>query len=103
MAEVDAAGGTVTLRSVEDVDKPLEIAFAVGAESAGTRVSFELFTQYEGYDYRQSHLRMDVEAATINRILLEKRRPSAQASSFGEGSSLDTQTPPAPGELVELP
>ncbi len=103
VTEVAAEGGAVTLRSVEDVDKPLEAAFTIGADRAGTRVSFELFTQYEGYAYRRSHLHMEVAGASIQRILLEKKRPSGHASVYGEGSYLDTQTAPALGELVELP
>jgi len=101
--EVAAEGGSVTLRSVEDVDKPLEQSFALAPGCGGQRLSFELFTQYEGYQYRRSHLALEVAGATIERILLEKLRPSRQASVHGEGSYLDTQTPPALGELVELP
>lgn len=101
--ELGAEGGTATLRSVEEVDKPLEQRFTLAPGCAGQRVSFELFTQYEGYQYRRAHLRMEVAGGTIERILLEKMRPSRLASVYGVGSYLDTETPPALGELIELP
>lgn len=70
--------------------------------NTGTRISYELFTNYEGYGYTRDQLQLGANGCRIEHVLLEKRRPSAKASTYGEGNYLDTQTPPSPGELLEL-
>ncbi|OGV67077.1 MAG: hypothetical protein A3K19_01590 [Lentisphaerae bacterium RIFOXYB12_FULL_65_16] len=69
----------------------------------GKRVSVEFFPGYEGYGYKRAVLQLQPAQCKLGRILFEKRRPSGQTSVYGEGSYLDTTTPPAPGELVEAP
>jgi len=44
---------------------------------------------------------MGLANCTLDRILLEKKRPSGEASVYGIGSYLDTTSPIRPGELVE--
>ncbi|NUP99521.1 MAG: SGNH/GDSL hydrolase family protein [Armatimonadetes bacterium] len=83
--------------------KQLAKSFSLKPAAAGTRVEVELFTEYEGYGYTRSPLALKLTDCQIARILLEKKRPSGKASTYGEGVYLDTLTPPAPGELVELP
>ncbi len=100
--QVDGDAAGLVLRSVEDVDKPLEQRLEIAAEDAGRRVTRDFFTGYEGYTYTRSALGMEVEGARISSVLLEKRRPGGEASVYGEGSYLDATTPFAPGELLEL-
>jgi hypothetical protein len=69
----------------------------------GKRVALEFFTGYEGYGYTRAALQLQPARCRISRILFEKRRPSGQASVYGDGSYLDTTTPPSPGEPLELP
>ena len=93
---------TVTVRSVvRDTEKHLNQVFEVKPAQAGQRVQFDFMTGYEGYQYTRSQLEIAVEGCEIDRVLLEKRRPSAKASEYGVGSYIDTSQPPAPGELVE--
>ncbi len=101
VGDVDEAGGTLVLRSVEEVDKPLEQRLEIAPGEANQRVKRDFMTGYEGYAYRRSHLRVEVDGAEVSRIVLEKTRPSGQASAYGEGSYIDTTTPPSPGELLE--
>lgn len=69
--------------------------------AAGARQHREVFTGYEGYGYTRSVLRLRAENCTLERVLLEKRRPAGTPSAYGQGSYLDSSTPPAPGELLE--
>jgi lysophospholipase L1-like esterase len=93
---------TITVRSVDrDTEKHLNQVFEVKPEQAGQRVQLDFMTGYEGYQYTRSKLEIAVEACEIERVLLEKKRPSAKASEYGVGSYMDTSQTPAPGELVE--
>ncbi len=93
---------TVTVRSVDrDTEKHLNQLFEVKPEQAGQRVQLGFMTGYEGYQYTRSKLEIAVEGCEIDRVLLEKKRPSAKASEYGVGSYIDTSQPPALGELVE--
>ncbi|MCX6897163.1 MAG: GDSL-type esterase/lipase family protein [Verrucomicrobia bacterium] len=78
-------------------------SFPVAAKDAGKRVTFNFFTEYEGYKYTRSPLVMTTAGCEIANILIEKQRPSGKASAYGQGSYVDTATPPQPGELVERP
>ena len=79
----------MVLRSVDEVAKPLEQRLEIAPGEANQRVQRDFMTGYEGYTYNRSHLRMEVDGAEISRILLEKTRPSGQASAYGEGSYID--------------
>ena len=101
--QVDGDAGALVLRSVEDVDKPMEQRLEVAAADAGQRVTRNFFSGYEGYQYTRSTLTIEVEGARISRVLLEKTRPGGEASIYGAGSYVDCTTPPALGELLECP
>ena len=104
--DVDAIGGeapTVTLRSDEDVEEPLNRTFELPADCIGTRVSFEVYTGAERYGYTRSHLTVEADGAEISRVLFEKKRPGGEPSVWGQGSYIDGTTPPALGELIECP
>lgn len=93
---------TITVRSVDrDTEKHLNQVFEMKPEQAGQRVQLDFMTGYEGYQYTRSQLEIAVEGCEIDRVLLEKKRPSAKASEYGVGSYIDTSQPPALGELVE--
>ena len=93
---------TITVRSVDrDTEKHLNQVFEVTPAQAGQRVQFGFLTGYEGYQYTRSKLEIAVEGCEIDRVLLEKKRPSAKASEYGVGSYIDTSQTPALGELVE--
>ncbi len=94
--------GTITVRSVDrDTEKHLNQPFEVKPEQVGQRVQLDFMTGYEGYQYTRSKLEIAVEGCEVARVLLEKKRPSANASEYGVGSYIDTSRPPALGELVE--
>ena len=99
VAGVDAAGGSVAVAGIAAKEKG---DVTVAPADAGKRLSLNFFTGYEGYGYTRAALTLAVQGCRIERILLEKTRPSQKPSIYGEGSYLDTQTPPAGGELVAL-
>ncbi len=97
-------GGQVTLHSLGDsVQEPLKTRVSVEAAKKGERITYHFFTKYERYGYSRSVLGLTAEGCTVGRIMLEKQRPSKTASVYCEESCVDTETPPAPGELVEWP
>lgn len=102
---VDAAGGTLSLRSQDrELKLQLDLSFAIPADAEiGERLTLQLFTGYEGYTYNRSVLVAEADGCAVSDILLEKLRPHSRASVYGTGSYLDTQTTPAPGELIECP
>ncbi|MFO7947661.1 MAG: hypothetical protein R6V19_12705, partial [Armatimonadota bacterium] len=98
---VGEEGGTVTVRSQDgNVDYPLEKSFTVPADAADSRLDFTFFTGHERRTYTRTAWELDVEGCTIDRILIEKKRPNAVPSVYGSGTYVDYETPPAPGELV---
>jgi lysophospholipase L1-like esterase len=95
-------GATLTLTGEgKDPKQTLALSFSIPAAAAGTRVTWNLTTGYAGYGYTTGVLRMAADTCSVERILFEKRRPSAVASAYGLGSYLDTTSPVSPGELVE--
>lgn len=103
VVSADPAGGTVTIRNTTEVDKRLRHATTIKPADAGKRIAINFFTGYEGYGYARTPLSLDVQGCRIDRILLEKQRPSGKASRYGVGSYLDTESPFSAGELLELP
>ena len=102
---VDAAGGTISLRSQDqELKLQLDSSFAIPADTTiGERLTLQFFTGYEGYTYNQSVLVAKTDGCQVSDILLEKLRPHSGVSVYGTGSYLDAQTTPAPGELIECP
>ena len=104
MTEVGEGGGKLTVSSENANPKLcLNKSITVAAAAKGQRLTWNFFTEYAGYGYATALLKLRAEGCTVDRILLEKRRPSGQASVYGTGSYLDTTSPIAPGELVERP
>ena len=75
--------------------------FKVAASDKAKRLSFNFFTAYEGYGYNRSIMNLKCNGCEIDKILLEKRRPSAKASVYGKGIYIDSKSKPASGELIE--
>lgn len=50
---------------------------------------FNFFTGYEGYEYNMNILQAESSGGPLQRILLEKNRPAARPSVFGEGTYAD--------------
>lgn len=104
VTEVGEAGGKLTLRSENTNPKfCLNQSFPVPATASGQRLTWNFFTGYAGYGYATAVLKLTAEGCAVDRILLEKRRPSGQASVYGTGTYLDATSPIALGELVERP
>lgn len=104
LAEVAPEGGTLVWRGEgPDPRKRFEQTWKLTADQVGKRQVIQFFTGYAGYQYTTSVLTGEATGGTVERVLLEKRRPSGLASVYGAGSYLDTTTPPAPGELIESP
>jgi lysophospholipase L1-like esterase len=104
LVEVAPEGGKLVLRGEGAApDKRFEQTCQLTADQVGKRQVVQFFTGYAGYRYTTSVLTGEAAGCTVQRVLLEKRRPSGLASVYGTGSYLDTTTPPAPGELIESP
>lgn len=110
VVRVDGPKAAVTIRGEippakdsKTAQHPLSRSFPVAPKDAGKRVTVNFFTEYEGYKYTRSPLTMTTTGCEIAKILIEKQRPSAKASTYGQGSYVDITTPPQPGELVERP
>jgi lysophospholipase L1-like esterase len=93
----------ILIRNVnKDAKNQLSKSFSLSPSANGTRQTVELMTGYEGYGYTRDKLCIEVTGCKITDILFEKRRPSGKPSGYGTGVYIDTTTPPAVGELVEM-
>ena len=88
---------SVTLKGGDSFAK----TFKVAASDKGKRLSFNFFTGYEGYGYNRSGMTISLKGCKIDKILLEKRRPSGKASTYGKGIYIDSKSKASPGELIE--
>lgn len=98
---VGEGGGKLVVTGEGAAPRQMKQEFAIPADCAGKRLTWNVMTGYAGYTYTTGVLTMALENCSLERVLLEKKRPSGLASVFGEGSYLDTTSPIAPGELVE--
>jgi hypothetical protein len=102
--QVAPEGGELTLSTQNGNPKLcLHQSFKVPADATGQRLTFSLFTGYAGYEYATAVIQGAAKGCVVERVLLEKRRPSGQASTYGEQTYLDGASPWQPGELVEWP
>jgi lysophospholipase L1-like esterase len=96
------AGASITLAGEgNDPKQTAVLTFALPADSAGKRLTWNLMTGYAGYGYTTGVLTLTTDKCCLDRVLFEKKRPSGMASIYGTGSYLDTASPISPGELVE--
>ena len=102
-ATVTIRGELPPAKDPKTVQHAFNQSFPVASGDAGKRVTVNFFTEYEGYKYTRSPLTLTTAGCEVTKTLVEKRRPSGKASTYGQGSYLDTTTPPQPGELVERP
>ncbi len=95
----------VAIRSADKkINAPLNKTIPLKGAAAGQRAAVRFFTNYEGRGrYTRSVLTIEPAGCEIDKILFEKSRPSMKPSTYGQGSYIDTRTPPRPGELLELP
>lgn len=104
IARVDGANARVLVTSpVNDTSKSLSLEFPVKADDTGRRLSFPVFTGYEGYQYTRAPISVRGEGCTLERTQFEKRRPSGIASTWFEASGVDVNHAPSLGELVVRP
>ena len=75
--------------------------FKFAASAKGKRLSFNFFTGYEGYGYNRSTLTMSLKGCKVDKVLLEKRRPSGKPSTYGKDIYIDSKSKASPGELIE--
>jgi lysophospholipase L1-like esterase len=94
-------GGSIALTGAGEGDKRMKLSFAIPADSAGQRLTWNFMTGYAGYGYTTGPLTMSLTGGTLERIVLERKRPSGLASPYGTGCYLDSTSPIKPGELVE--
>lgn len=95
-------GASVTLTGEGKDPKHIAVLkFAIPADSVGKRVTWNLMTGYAGYGYTTGLLTLTMDKCSLERVLFEKKRPSAVASIYGTGNYLDAISPIKPGELVE--
>jgi lysophospholipase L1-like esterase len=96
------AGASITLSGEgKDPQHPAVFTFEVPGDSVGKRMTWNVMTGYAGYGYTTSLLTLTTNNCVLERVLFEKKRPSALASTYGTGSYLDATSPISPGELVE--
>ena len=88
---------SVTLKGGDSFAK----TFKVAASDNGKRLSFNFFTGYEGYGYNRSGMTISLKDCKIDKILLEKCRPSGKPSTYGKGIYIDSKSKAATGELIE--
>jgi lysophospholipase L1-like esterase len=91
----------IRIISAEEVKKPFDKSFKLSAPQEGKRSEVNFFTNYEGYGYTRSNLKIEPIDCEISQILFEKTRPSMKASQYGDGIYIDAKTPSSPGELIE--
>jgi GDSL-like Lipase/Acylhydrolase family len=96
-AKSSSKNSSITLTGGDTFKK----TFKVAASDKGKRLSFNFFTAYEGYGYNRSNMKISLNGCKIDKILLEKRRPSGKASIYAKGIYIDRKSKPAPGELIE--
>ena len=95
-------GASITLTGEgKDVRQVAHLTLQIPEGSAGKRVTWNLMTGYAGYGYTTGVLTLTADKCAVDRILFEKKRPSAAASVYAVGSYVDATSPILPGELVE--
>ena len=98
---VDGENPKVKLRGQDqNLETPLNMDIPVKAGEK--RVCKRLYTNAAGYGYTPDYLVLEVENCTVSEVLLEKMRPSRQASIYNNTKSyIDTVSPFSNGELLE--
>jgi GDSL-like Lipase/Acylhydrolase family len=98
--KADGENPTVKLRGQDQsLETPFNMDIPVKAGVKRTCVSF--FTEAAGYGYTPDHLVLEVKNCTVSEVLLEKMRPSRQASIYNNKIYIDTVSPFSIGELLE--
>ena len=73
----------------------------ISVKSCKKRICKCFYTEAESYGYTRDYLLIEARNCTISEILLEKMRPSRQASVYNSESYIDTVSPYSNGELLE--
>ena len=84
-------------RNADKLKMPLKQSYSVDAK-AGQRASFWFFTKAEGYGYNMSPITVTAANGEIANIMVEKMRPSKQASVYGKGTFVDSKSKMSLGE-----
>ena len=101
--KVDSIAGEnpqVELRG-QDRQLPTPFNLDIPVKSGKEYVCKRFYTEAEGYGYTRDYLLIEARDCTISEILLEKMRPSRQASVYNMKSYIDTVSPCSNGELLE--
>jgi GDSL-like Lipase/Acylhydrolase family len=99
--KVDGENPNIKLRGQ---DQSLETPFNmdIPVKAGKDRVCKRFFTEAAGYGYTQDYLVIEAQNCSISEVLLEKMRPSRQASIYNNKKSyIDTVSPFSNGELLE--
>lgn len=98
---VDGENPSVKLRGQDQqLATPLNIDISIKA--GRQRICKRFFTEAAGYGYTPDYLVLEVENCTVSEVLLEKMRPSRQASIYNNKKTyIDTVSPFSNGELLE--
>ncbi len=84
----------------QNLETPLNMDIPVKAGEE--RVCKRFYTNAAGYGYTPDYLVLEAENCTVSEVLLEKMRPSRQASIYNNTKSyIDTVSPFGNGELLE--
>jgi hypothetical protein len=98
---IDGKNPSVKLRG-EDQNLETPLNKNIPVEAGKKRISKQFFTEAAGYGYTQDYLVLETKNCTVSEVLLEKMRPSKQASIYkNKKSYIDTISPCNKGELLE--
>jgi GDSL-like Lipase/Acylhydrolase family len=99
--KLDGENPSVKLRGQ---DQKLETPFNmdVPVKAGEKRICKRFYTNAAGYGYTSDYFVLETENCTVSEVLLEKMRPSRQASIYNNTKSyIDTVSPFSNGELLE--
>ena len=102
--KVDSIDGKKPLVHLRGKDAALEtpLNLEVKVKPSTELIYKRFFTEAEGYGYTRDYLVLESQDCTVSEILLEKMRPSRQASIYNTGSYIDIVSPFSNGELLEF-
>ena len=84
----------------QNLETPLNMD--IKAKAGEKRICKRFFTEAAGYGYTPDHLALETQNCIVSEVLLEKMRPSRQASVYNKNKSyIDTASPFSKGELLE--
>ena len=97
---VDGENPSVKLRGQnQNLETPFNMDIQINTKKE--RICKRFYTESSGYGYTQDYFVFEAQNCIVSEVLLEKMRPSRQASIYNTKSYIDTVSPFSNGELLE--